>query len=539
MTKRSFFFITVATLLYGVIFTIFNNLYYEQYLSFYDSMSYYAQSYRMANEVMNITESTVFIPTLLAELIMKYTSLFRESGVIVIFLYFYIFILSLHFFFIKVCRFNALYACIGLLPFFILHGYFARVGGIADFRVDLVFLFSFSSVILWYEIIIKENNNKNWLIFTVLFSLMLLSRTTSVIYILITLFPIMLMDYKSIMSSEYLKKIGVSLAGILILSGWFYYIQFDYLYFYYFVWNFDATAKLPISESIHHVDYVMKYLGWYPFAFVLLIKACFSKNIKDFFSCEIRILRYILIGLAPVAFLVIKGAGLNPYVALPSTLGILLSFILFILNEKSLIKPDNINNKRYFVFFIILLITFVPLLSKTYKNHNHPFVGDRQELNVAINKLLQDDSATITLPLYANALNRGVFIDNLSFDYKYKPLLNGIVYTKDSRKFVINYYPYLTQSEFPNLEGKDDNEKLVNYIEQNSNNEYIFLPTLKTAEYMEKYLYHVYINKYSTFVVQKFLEIDGFVKVGDNIKLNENEEFFLLKNTKWNEKNSD
>lgn len=41
----------------------------------------------------------------------------------------------------------------------------------------------------------------------------------------------------------------------------FYLINFDYLYYYYAIWNTDANANLPVAESIRHVYFTLDHIG--------------------------------------------------------------------------------------------------------------------------------------------------------------------------------------------------------------------------------------------------------------------------------------
>ncbi len=81
------------------------------------------------------------------------------------------------------------------------------------------------------------------------------------------------------------------------------------------------------------------------------------------------------------------------------------------------------------------------------------------------------------------------------------------------------------------LKGNNDLEKVDSYIDFMLDSEYLIVPTLATAQYLEKDRPHVYINKYSTVFVNKLMNNKNLSIVSDKFKLNENEEFYILKNT--------
>jgi hypothetical protein len=108
----------------------------------------------------------------------------------------------------------------------------------------------------------------------------------------------------------------------------------SYLHYYYFVWNSDANAHLPLSESLHHLNNVFGHFG---IAAAIAAAAIFALNIglwalgRRGGSWNIRAL---WTGIAPVGFLVETGAGLNPFVSEVAVFGLLL-FLLAPLDAKA------------------------------------------------------------------------------------------------------------------------------------------------------------------------------------------------------------
>ena len=142
---------------------------------------------------------------------------------------------------------------------------------------------------------------------------------------------------------------GAIVAAIMAIAicGWFYYRNFSFLKFYYVDWNQDANAHLKFTDSLRHYVNVMQHLGWMTPAFCLLFGmatffAVGPKLALRRLARPTRLLRdghwaALYIGLAPVTMLVLRGAGLNPYVSMPACFGLL----MFLLTPDTRIASDQ------------------------------------------------------------------------------------------------------------------------------------------------------------------------------------------------------
>jgi hypothetical protein len=125
------------------------------------------------------------------------------------------------------------------------------------------------------------------------------------------------------------------------LCGWFYFLNASYLHYYYFVWNSDANAHLPLSESRHHLNNVFDHFG---IAAAIAAAVIFAVNIglwafgRRGGSWNIRAL---WAGIVPVGYLVVTGAGLNPFVSEVAVFGLLL-FLLAPVDAKDASRPSRL-----------------------------------------------------------------------------------------------------------------------------------------------------------------------------------------------------
>ena len=100
--------------------------------------------------------------------------------------------------------------------------------------------------------------------------------------------------------------------------------HFPFLYYYYAEWNLDANAHLSWGASVAHLAFAFQHLGW---TMAVAAGLCFAASLWDnrkSFRVSHLDWKLFYLGSAPVLFLVLRGAGLNPFVSLPAVFGWLL-----------------------------------------------------------------------------------------------------------------------------------------------------------------------------------------------------------------------
>lgn len=109
-----------------------------------------------------------------------------------------------------------------------------------------------------------------------------------------------------------------------VLAGWFFVLRFDALYNN-VVWNTDANVHLPLAQSSRHFLNAA-HLLWGP-----IFLACLAASLvvwRGFpgwraVSAGLRVWPWelLLAAVMPAGFLMMRGAGLNPFVSMPSAFG--------------------------------------------------------------------------------------------------------------------------------------------------------------------------------------------------------------------------
>ncbi|MGV0027910.1 hypothetical protein [Phormidesmis priestleyi] len=232
------------------------------------------------------------------------------------------------------------------LPFISISALWKYNGGLSDFRMDLLLYLLLGTTFVYFLWSRHSSSYFPWFFTGLFLGLTCLARVTAPIYAFICLAPpifLRLLLGKSFRLRILLGTLIIAATSILV-SSWFYIINFESFYHYYFVWNTDANAKLPITESIKHLNLTLANIGLYAvsmtmffFFFGLITNYWFSKkhssnslqHIINQFEWE-----SLWLGIAPILFLVLRGAGLNPFVSMPAAFGLLMFFLSpFLINS--------------------------------------------------------------------------------------------------------------------------------------------------------------------------------------------------------------
>ena len=155
----------------------------------------------------------------------------------------YLFLASLLYFLIRVKRLSVNSALMGCLAFLGTKCLYFSNGGLSDFRMDLSLYLGFGMTCVWYLASMKSLMRWHFVMLGVSAAICCLFRATAPIYFLFTLCPLYFLELiRSDGRKEKLTGILVSFGVVLVLAGWFYFFNFEFLKFYYFDWNTDANA---------------------------------------------------------------------------------------------------------------------------------------------------------------------------------------------------------------------------------------------------------------------------------------------------------
>src|SRR5207253_169944 len=139
----------------------------------------------------------------------------------------------------------------------------------SDFRMDLSLFFTFALAALWYLVAAATGRRRHFALAGAACGVAFLFRATAPVYIAAALAPLVLYDVATGPRRRELLA-GCLVAGLTAtgMSLWFYVINFGQLYYYYFVWNPDANAHLPLAVSARHFRFVVGHIGLPAFGFV-------------------------------------------------------------------------------------------------------------------------------------------------------------------------------------------------------------------------------------------------------------------------------
>ena len=322
----------------GLFATYLNRLFYEKYGPFYDSLAYFnsiaemaaiAESEgRAAALVQTASRSTVFYPWLVFAAFAGKVGLDRSIAVwIQIFASTWM-QLALFTYFYRQHR-NAALAVILSSTFLGIAALFCFNGGIADFRMDLIQYFFYATSMAVYLVARKAEGRFWWAALGVSIGALCLARATSPIYLTLVFAVLAPIDIVTARGEARNVLIGWCLAAAVAMAvaGWFYLTNLTFLHYYYFVWNLDANAKLPVTQSAEHIIFMFRNVGWWLIGALALRSAIIAlAAVNRLGTGELWRInwRALWFGAAPVAYLVLSGAGLNPFVSMLGAAGLVM-----------------------------------------------------------------------------------------------------------------------------------------------------------------------------------------------------------------------
>ncbi|HCF30358.1 MAG TPA: hypothetical protein DEV81_24885 [Cyanobacteria bacterium UBA11049] len=459
--------------------------------------------------------------------------------------------LSIFFYFRKFNGSNLWLAIAFTLPFLGIAAIWQYNGGLSDFRMDLHLYLLMGTSFIWFLATYCTDKLYPWLICGAFIGLTCLARTYAPAYYLITLVPLVAIRFikpEKISRLTLAKNYLFLILTAVLVCGWCYIAIFNQVYQYYFFNPADPQAHLPLHRSIKHVFLTIRNIGWFPIVFVA---ALLPFNVKYFFkqhnafSFWKRINWKVLwLGLAPVLFLVVHGAGLNPYVSMPAVLGL----ILFAIHPFKVQVHDVYQSFQtsYIKFLIPLLaITlFCVAAIQSVQLHLNATGGRARwlELNNAmppsqeILKAIIDDanlhnsSPTNFTTSYLSVINdetlQNIFIFDI--DLKRKHIDPGLF----NRLSKTSVFYKVSDGEWSNIPGNSDQDK-VDYLVQTANEsvDYLVIPTRETARFVEKRITrNISSNTQAQEIRDALLRSRNWIAVSDLIKVSKHETVAVYRN---------
>ncbi len=538
-----------------------NRLYYQYYGAFYDSMSYYARMVAVmdlsrtegffAGMAKAATNSTVFLPFGFMPFLAKWVEPTRFFATALQSVWVFGLGASLLVYFTW-CRKVVLPLALALgLLFVSTHAIYFYNGGLSDFRMDLQLYLLFGITITWFLIALHQGRRWTWLVFGFAAGLCCLGRATSPVYIGLTCVPMALPVFfqgrEKILTT--LKGVALSAVICLVVAGWFFVLNWKHLHYYYFVWNLDANARLPLATSIRHFFFAWDSAGaaiiWSILGCGVIALSCWVAPLVLHPSAAgwkagvlgwLRAIewRAMAPALMPAGYLALSGAGLNPFVSMPSTFGIMLCVV-------SLAGRWPARGWRVSA---IALVAFTgagwSALSGVPSHSVAPGRTNRAEAYRAIDRAITHAVAgptrgrvlvsQVSLGYYHNAALASYF----TFD---RPLPRTAEGFELAGKQLILLGQHLcappTEVEWKKFPGNSDEERIAYVVDTLTHNaDFVILPTGKTADYLASHVPYNYINRFTPVIRARLLGDGAWIPLSDPIAVTDDEEYLVYRNSR-------
>ena len=254
-----------------IISVYLNITFYNTYGGFYDSVSYLNRLVTLSTIVRDhgffaatksaSVDSTVFIPWIFGIILSIFHEPMRIFGVFI-----QVPLLILQFvtafrFFRQGSNFSSWRSLIYAMPLVAYPAVFHFNGGLNDFRMDLSQAYAYGSFLAILLLARQSGRIWDWVFVGGLVAIASLVRATTPVYVVLLMGLSLLLDLRRFSLTFVLTRYAISGAVFSLCAGWFYIINFDNLYYYYFIWNTDANAHLPLRESLRHLSFVGSAIG--------------------------------------------------------------------------------------------------------------------------------------------------------------------------------------------------------------------------------------------------------------------------------------
>jgi hypothetical protein len=508
-----------------------NYRFYTTYSGFYDSMSYLnhmAQVMSIARdegflEAVNYsrTGSTVFLPWLFSAAFGLFTDLSRVFGVVFQMPFLIIQLVFAYRYFRVVCFSPQLPALLFATILVSYPAVFFYNGGLGDFRMDLSQAFIYGAFLAQVAVARVKGRNGEWFLAGVLVATACLVRATTPVYVLIFMSVLFLVDCRRRGFGNFLVHYIVFGVTVVVISGWYFIGNYEYLHYYYVLWNSDANARLPFTQSVRHVLFLLSHIGL-PLLISLLLVFLFQ--VRSFLIKK-RQWRSVAInwvplvgGLIPLGYLVFSGAGHNPFVSAVAVPGFLM-FALAVFRPVSKVSTVNSSSRNV----IILLLGLVLSVSLSLKNYESriadwiPFKSGVEELvdESITHHLATSKSGPLRMTfLFLGSVDNETVKNHLIFEQGFRYQRNGILVGSDVA--FLMYSPELSPDYMWIAEEKSSDQEVLDYVIKDSvaNAGYAVV-----AETGSKLPDHHRINQYSESIIERLDAEPGFEKIAAGIEI--------------------
>lgn len=489
-SQSSLGFALLLSLLAGVAAIGANHLLYQTQAPFFDSVSYYDKLHQVMTAAREggllegwraviRPDTTVCLPFLIAVPLAWVLPPCREIGLGIQTVELFLFLWSLDIALRRLVGANVSVRRTCLLSFFTLACLYYQNGGLSDFRMDLSLMLLYGCSALWLMIALTDRQWVSFFWLGLAIGAASLFRATAPVYFAFAFGPVAAYEilFRAGNWTARRNLVGQLLfAGLIAIlaAGWYFVVNFDFLYYYYFVWNTDANAKLPLSQALDHFDMAKRAIGDVGLAYFGLLavlgflgwRRSLTTNAAAS-SITYRLdRRWLWLAIAPALLLVVLRAGLNPFVSLPAAIG---SFLLISIWSAQWLAQLPRPHAR--LAWTCLLITLAICGIRGWKKHQISLNGSMSSHLQVIDSIVDDAQARSSTRarfgmLQTTELNVASLWSTLLFDDRraepgqYQVAVEGISFLPDET------FSQMSKSDWEALPGSSDGDKLAHLLER-------------------------------------------------------------------------
>ena len=508
--------LTLVVLLEGLYAVSLHRGFYELYGPFYDSMSYtdlMAATWTNARHagiwptLKDVWWNTIVpLPFLETALLAPFVPLTRELGIWLQILWVLALVLSVYYYFLR-RRLAPWHAVCLSLPFIAYRTVFSWNAGLSDFRMDFSLYLFTSLTVVWYLLTYEGHSRLPWLMSGIFATLACLARATAPVYLAAMLAPLLAVRVLRPASR------GPVAAGVLWMAAPValvalptFLIKWDAFHMYYFIRPGDANANLPLWSAARHIPMVVWNLGTASFLALAAASACQWLAAARRRAWSISALagdidwKLMWLAFAPAGLLALRGAGLNPFVSMPSIFGL----ILFLLAPFR--GPATLTGVRGAAVCVLALAAAIYPAAIAHSLHRGPDVYAPQMTQI---KQWIERMRTDAAGRGANlARFTGVFVGNgktlslstlnvLIFDFG-GSIRGGEIEIPGGFRFRAEINPFAAGTAWDwdhEIKGRNDEEKIQWLVDSARKSvDYVLLPDDASISFLERAMAHNFIN---------------------------------------------
>ena len=535
-----------------------NRQLYEHQSPAYDSLSYNEKLFRTMTisrehglaESINaacFVENTNCLPFLIGAVIAPVVEPSRMVGIWIQTALLFLFLASLFNFLFSLRKLTASSALAGCFVFLAASCFYLENGGLSDFRMDLALFMGFGLTAVWYLSSMERPNDWSFVLLGVSAAICCLFRATAPVYLVISLCPLIAVNLL-LSSNRTIKLRGIAIAATIavVLTGWFYILNFEYLRYYYVDWNTDANAKIPLSQALRHFKLAGRSVGE-PILFLLicwwfgvLIRVRKKQSLISWIGDSIRDrdidLRIAWLAIAAIVMMVARRAGLNPFVCMPAVFGMILFFTLPCLRQ-----IDKLKDPRLTCFCWIVLLICVGIAGVRGWVRHSPEEFSRMKANHLVidtmvdNALLRKQKELRYGTVQITDFDSNILYSVLLFDHdNCQPHLDGVLVDGiDVRR--IQTFSQPSETDWAQLPGETDEAKIAAMVSEAGNEiDFLIVPDEASAESIPLQTGYNVINNHLVRIRELVINDESWALVKSDIQVDKKEFVEIYRNLNRN-----